>query len=92
MFGLGLVEILVILLVALVFVNPRDLPAFFRRVGRLVGQLRELKDASAAYLRKVEREIEEADRRPDRPAGGADEKRQGPIMKTIEEDSHDRHD
>ena len=63
MFGLGFVEILVILLVAIVFINPRDLPKLFRRLGRLVGQLRDIRDSSVRYMRRIEREIEEEDRR-----------------------------
>jgi sec-independent protein translocase protein TatB len=62
MFGLGFVEILIILLVAIVFINPKDLPKLFRRLGRLVGQLRDIRDSSVRYLRRIEREIEEEDR------------------------------
>jgi sec-independent protein translocase protein TatB len=62
-FGLGFVEILVILLVAIVFINPKDLPKLFRRLGRLVGQLRDIRDSSVRYIRRIEREIEEEDRR-----------------------------
>jgi sec-independent protein translocase protein TatB len=62
-FGLGFVEILVILLVAIVFINPKDLPKLFRRLGRLVGQLRDIRDSSVRYMRRIEREIEEEDRR-----------------------------
>ena len=67
MFGLGFVEILVILLVAIVFINPRDLPKLFRRLGRLVGQLRDIRDSSVRYMRRIEREIEEEDRRENSP-------------------------
>ncbi|UCF97991.1 MAG: hypothetical protein JSV89_00290 [Spirochaetaceae bacterium] len=62
MFGLGFFEILIILLVAIVFINPRDLPKFFRRLGRLVGQLRDIRDSSVRYMRRIEREIEEEER------------------------------
>lgn len=68
MFGIGLAEILVIVLVAIVFVNPRDLPRLVRRVGRLMRQLRSLRDSSMQYLRKIEREVEEADQ-PGPPQG-----------------------
>jgi Tat protein translocase TatB subunit len=61
-FGLGFVEILIILLVAIVFINPKDLPKLFRRLGRLVRQLREIRDSSVRYMRRIEREIEEEDR------------------------------
>ena len=62
MFGLGFVEILIILLVAIVFINPKDLPKLFRRLGRLVQQLRDIRDSSVRYMRRIEREIEEEDR------------------------------
>ena len=70
MFGLGFVEILVILLVAIVFINPRDLPKLFRRLGRLVGQLRDIRDSSVRYMRRIEREIEEEDRKENTPQEG----------------------
>lgn len=57
MFGLGLGEILIILIVAVIFVNPEDLPKFFRRLGGLVQQLSDVKESSARYLKKIEREI-----------------------------------
>ena len=63
MFGLGFVEILIILLVAIVFINPKDLPKLFRRLGRLVRQLRDIRDSSVRYMRRIEREIEEEDRK-----------------------------
>jgi Tat protein translocase TatB subunit len=63
MFGLGFVEILIIFLVAIIFINPKDLPKVFRRLGRLVRQLRDIRDSSVRYLRRIEREIEEEDRK-----------------------------
>ena len=58
MFGLGFFEILIIFLVVIVFINPKDLPKVFRRLGRLVRQLRDIRDSSVQYMRKIEREIE----------------------------------
>ena len=63
MFGLGFVEILIIMLVAIVFINPKDLPKLFRRLGRLVQQLRDLRDSSVRYMRKIEKQIAEEDRK-----------------------------
>ena len=57
MFGLGFFEILVIFLVVIVFVNPKDLPKLFRRIGRLVRQLRDIRDSSVRYMRRIEREV-----------------------------------
>ena len=62
MFGLGFFEILIILLVVIIFINPKDLPKVFRRLGRLVRQLRDIRDSSVQYMRKIEREIEEEER------------------------------
>jgi Tat protein translocase TatB subunit len=61
-FGLGFVEILIIFLVAIIFINPKDLPKVFRRLGRLVRQLRDIRDSSVRYMKRIEREIEEEDR------------------------------
>ena len=46
MFGLGFVEILIIFLVVIIFINPKDLPKVFRRLGRLVQQLRDIRDST----------------------------------------------
>jgi sec-independent protein translocase protein TatB len=77
-FGLGFVEILVILLVAIVFINPKDLPKLFRRLGRLVGQLRDIRDSSVRYMRRIEREIEEEDRSAGAPEEEEDGEREEP--------------
>ncbi len=61
MFGLGFFEILIIFLVMIVFINPKDLPKVFRRLGRLVRQLRDIRDSSVQYMRKIEKELEEED-------------------------------
>ena len=69
MFGLGFVEILIIFLVAIIFINPKDLPKLFRRLGRLVQQLRDIRDSSVRYMRRIEREIEEEERKGGIPEG-----------------------
>jgi Tat protein translocase TatB subunit len=66
-FGLGFVEILVIFLVAIIFINPKDLPKVFRRLGRLVRQLRDIRDSSVQYMRRIERESEEEDHKNQTP-------------------------
>lgn len=73
MFGIGLAEILVIVLVAIVFVKPGDLPRLLRRMGRLVRQLRDLREGSVQYLRRIEREVEEADREGPPEGAGAED-------------------
>ncbi len=60
MFGLGFIEILVIFLAVIVFVNPKDLPTFFRKLGRVYGQIKDLRNKSVEYLQEIEREIEES--------------------------------
>ena len=67
MFGLSFTELIVILLVALIFVRPKDIPRLFSRLGRLYGQLtRHVGDARAMMREledeaKREEEIEKAD-------------------------------
>jgi sec-independent protein translocase protein TatB len=60
MFGLGFIEILIIFVAVIVFVNPKDLPKFFRTLGRLYQQIRDLRNKSVSYVRQIEREIEKA--------------------------------
>ena len=40
MFDLGLTELLLIGIVALIIVGPKDLPVLFRRVGEFVGKMK----------------------------------------------------
>ena len=40
MFDLGLTELLLIGIVALIIVGPKDLPVLFRRVGKFVGRMK----------------------------------------------------
>jgi sec-independent protein translocase protein TatB len=63
-FGLGSLEILVILGLALVVLGPRRLPEVARQVGRFYGQIRrttnELKNTLDRELREEERSIRRA--------------------------------
>ncbi len=43
MFGIGVGELLVIAIAAVVLIDPKDLPAFVRKVGRAWGELQSLK-------------------------------------------------
>ena len=62
MFGLGIWEILVIFLVAIVFINPKDLPKITRKIGYVYGKYRkviksinsELKDLAAEIKNPIE--------------------------------------
>jgi Sec-independent protein translocase protein TatA len=53
MFGIGLGEIAVVLAVALVLIKPEDLPALFRRAGRLWGELRAMSDKARDVARDI---------------------------------------
>ena len=44
MFGIGIPEILIIALVAIVFLNPKDLPGLFRNVGKGYHQIRRMRE------------------------------------------------
>lgn len=40
MFGIGFSELIIVALVCVIFIKPDDLPAFFRKLGRLFAQVR----------------------------------------------------
>jgi len=40
MFGIGFSELAIIALVLIVMIRPTDMPAFFRKMGRLYGQIK----------------------------------------------------
>ena len=60
MFRLGFWEIVVILLVAVVFVNPKDLPKIARKIGYWYGKLRD----TGKWLTESAKELEEEIRKP----------------------------
>jgi len=57
MFGIGLGELAVILVAIVILVNPKDLPALFRKAGRLWSELRSLGDKARDVARDAAREI-----------------------------------
>jgi len=57
MFGLGLWEIVVIAVAALVLVRPQDLPKILRRIGRGYGHLLRLREQVMRTARDLESEI-----------------------------------
>ena len=58
MFGIGFGEILVILLIAIVFIRPEDLPKFLRSAGRLYGQIKRMYKEIIAAKDKIIKEID----------------------------------
>ena len=48
MFDLGLTELLLIGIVALIIVGPKDLPVLFRRVGEFIGRMKGMARSSSA--------------------------------------------
>ncbi len=42
MFGIGLTELVLVFVIALLFIGPKRLPGFARGIGRVVGQLSEV--------------------------------------------------
>jgi Sec-independent protein translocase protein TatA len=60
MFGVGFPEILIIILVIVLFVNPKELPGFFRKFGRLVQQIRDMRESFTRDMKELEKEIMQA--------------------------------
>ena len=62
MFGIGLPELLLILVLGLLVLGPQRLPEVARTVGRLYGQLRR---ASEEFQRTIRQDLETLDRQED---------------------------
>jgi Sec-independent protein translocase protein TatA len=56
MFGLGLWEILAIVVIVLVVINPKDWPKIVRRIGAVYGKLTQLHTSMMRMIREVEAE------------------------------------
>ena len=88
MFGLGFWEILVIALVVIVFVPPRQLPNFFYRLGSLYGELRAINRNVRRTMRSIERDVntaESGERKPSDKTGDA-----GPASSENDRPANDR--
>lgn len=66
MFGIGMPELLIILVIALVVIGPQKLPELARSLGK---GLAELKSASNDFRRSIEEEAAVAEK--ESPAAGA---------------------
>ena len=65
MFGIGWTELIVIALVVLVFVGPKNLPPLLRKVG---GIMAELKSASRELRNQIDAEVADLDISPKKMA------------------------
>jgi sec-independent protein translocase protein TatB len=54
MFGLDFTEILVIVVVALIFLKPEDLPKVFRRLGQFYARITGMKNSMVNSLKEME--------------------------------------
>ena len=59
MFGLGISEIVVILLAIVVFVKPNEWPKFVRKFGYVMGRMQEERESFKRSLRALAREAAE---------------------------------
>lgn len=57
MFKIGIWEIFIIVLMAIVFLRPKDLPTLFRRIGRFYMQIKDLSKVVSAGIRDFENDL-----------------------------------
>ena len=83
MFGIGLPELVIILIVALLVVGPSKLPEVARSVGKALGQFRRMADDVKDTL---EREMDREDEKKEEPKGGekTPEEPKSPSGETVE--------
>lgn len=74
MFGLSFPELIVIILAALIFIKPQDLPELARFLGRAFYKCKKLWSDVKIYLRSVENELGLGELRQELNKGIADEK------------------
>jgi len=71
LFRIGLPEILIVLAVVVILVKPKDLPGFFRKVGRGVRQLRGLREEFTQSVREMRDDLDRAAPDDEQRAGGS---------------------
>ncbi len=57
MFGLGIWELIIIIVAVVIFVKPEDLPKFFRKVGKLYGDLKRYNDEILQKFRSMDEKV-----------------------------------
>ncbi len=57
MFGLGIWELVIIVIVVILFVRPEDMPKFFRKVGKLYGELKRYNDEIMHKFRTIDQQL-----------------------------------
>ena len=54
MFGIGLPELLIIGALILLFINPKDMPSMFRKIGRAVNEMRKMRESFLESVRDLD--------------------------------------
>ncbi len=57
MFGIGFWETIVIILIILIVIKPDDLPKFFHKMGKIIGEIRHSYDIFMDTIRNLDEEI-----------------------------------
>ncbi len=83
MFGLGLWEIVIIVVAAIIFIRPRDLPTFLRNLGKLYRRITDLYKDMSEMMKNVGDEIR-------KPAVAADTANSGIEKEQLVLDSADK--
>lgn len=65
MFNIGISEIILLGILAVILVNPKELPKVMQKVGRILGSIRQYKDALEKELNSLERlsHLDESDKK-----------------------------
>lgn len=91
--GIGMPELLVVLVLALVVVGPQQLPVMMRKVGRMMGQARAMAKEFQASFEEIGRETELSELRKEIEAlkrGNPIEEVRGELDKAAREAQDDR--
>jgi Sec-independent protein translocase protein TatA len=76
MFNIGLPELLIIVLAVIVFISPKQLPGFFRKVGTGVAKIKGMREEFTRSLRDVQEDLGLTERGTPGAQGGT--QREGP--------------